>query len=134
MLVPTSAEARRKRRLPAALMLALFYGITGLIGCVLLGMWLFSAHTFWYGNLTLLLCSPLALVAAVVGTRAVWRGERGPVALFVVGAVAACAALAALLAAFVSRRLGGPLFLLLPAHLGLALVFWRHTAPSVTAR
>jgi len=134
MLVPTSLEARRKRRLPAAVMAALFYGLTGLVGCVLLGMWLFSAHTFWYWNLTLLLCSPIALAAAVLGARAVWRGERGVLATMVLAAVAVPAALALLIAPFVSQRLGGPLMLLLPAHLGLALVIWRHTqAPSATA-
>lgn len=133
MLVPTSIEARRKRRLPAAVMAALFYGLTGLVGCVLLGMWLFSAHTFWYWNLTLLLCSPLALAAAVLGARAVWRGERGVLATMVLAAVVVPATLALLLAPFVSQRLGGPLMLLLPAHLGLALVIWRHTqAPPAT--
>jgi hypothetical protein len=131
MLVPTTAAARRKRRLLATVMAAGFYGVAGILGCVLLGMWLFSAHTFWYGNLTLLLCSPLALAAAVLGARAVWRGERSRAALVVVGAVAAMAALAVLLAPFVTQRLAGPLFVLLPAHLGLALAIWRHTAPSV---
>ncbi len=133
MLVPTSAEARRKRRLPAAVMLALFYGVTGLLGSVLLGMWLFSAHTCWYHNLTLLLCSPLALLAAVLGTRALWRGERSRFALLSVGAAATMALLALVVSPFVTQRLAGPLLVLLPGHLGLALVFWRHTAPSVSA-
>ncbi len=134
MLVPTTAAARRKRRVAAAVMAAVFYGLVGILGCVLLGMWLFSAHTFWYGNLTLLLCSPLALVAAVLAARAVWRGERSRVAVAVIGAVTAMALLALLLAPFVSQRLAGPLFVLLPAHVGLALAIWRHTAPSVQAR
>ncbi|WKW11705.1 DUF4105 domain-containing protein [Pseudogemmatithrix spongiicola] len=134
MLVPTSLEARRKRRIPAAVMAALFYGLTGLVGCVLLGMWLFSAHTFWYWNLTLLLCSPLALAAAILGARAVWRGERDVLATMVLAAVVIPAALALLLTPFVPQRLGGPLMLLLPGHLGLALVIWRHTqAPSAAA-
>ncbi len=128
MLIPTTAEARRKRRVPAAVMTAAFYGVTGVLGVALLGMWLFSAHTFWYGNFTLLLCSPLALVAAVVGTRAVWRGERSRAATLVVGTIGGMAVLAALLAPFVSQRLAGPLLVLLPAHLGLALAIWRHTA------
>lgn len=134
MLVPTSAEARRKRRIPAAIMAALFYGLTGLLGVVLLGMWLFSAHTFWYWNLTLLLCSPLALAAAVLAARAILRGTRGVLDTMIIAAVVVPAALTALLAPFVTQQLDGPLLVLLPAHLGLALVIWRHTqAPSDSA-
>jgi hypothetical protein len=134
MLIPTSADARRKRRIPAAIMAALFYGLTGVLGVVLLGMWLFSAHTFWYWNLTLLLCSPVALAAAVLGARAILRGERGVLDTMVIAAVAVPAAAAALLAPFVTQQLGGPLLVLLPAHLGLALVIWRHTqAPPASA-
>lgn len=135
MLVPTSAEARRKRRIPAAVMAALFYGVTGLVGCALLGMWLFSAHTFWYWNLTLLLCSPVALAGAVLGARAILRGERGVLETMVVAAIVVPAGAALLLAPFVAQRLAGPLMVLLPAHLGLALVIWRHTqTPPVAAR
>lgn len=135
MLIPTSADARRKRRIPAAIMAALFYGLTGVLGVALLGMWLFSAHTFWYWNLTLLLCSPVALAAAVLGARAILRGARGVLDTMVIAAVAVPAAAAALLAPFVTQQLGGPLLFLLPAHLGLALVIWRHTqAPPDPAR
>lgn len=134
MLLPTSPESRRKRRIPAAVMAALFYGVTGLIGCVLLGMWLFSAHTFWYWNLTLLLASPVALGAAIFAARGILRGERDVLGLMLVAAVAVPAMLALLLAPFVTQRLAGPLLLLLPAQVGLALVFWRHTlAPPVQA-
>lgn len=134
MLVPTSAESRRKRRIPAAVMAALFYGLSGLIGCVLLGMWLFSAHTFWYWNLTLFLCSPVAIAAAVLGARAILRGERDVLETMVLAAVIVPAAAALLLAPFVEQRMAGPLMLLLPAHLGLALVIWRHTqAPPASA-
>ncbi|HRN54279.1 MAG TPA: DUF4105 domain-containing protein [Gemmatimonadaceae bacterium] len=134
MLVPPSAESRRKRRIPAAVMAAVFYGLTGLIGCVLLGMWLFSAHTFWYWNLTLLLCSPVALAAAVLGARAILRGDRDVLETMVLAAVIVPAAAALLLAPFVAQRMAGPLMLLLPAHLGLALVIWRHTqAPPASA-
>jgi hypothetical protein len=127
MLVPPTAAARRKRRIPAAVMAVLFYGVTGAIGCALLGMWLFSAHTFWYWNLTLLLCSPAALAGAVLGARAILRGERDVLATMVLAAIVVPAAATLLLAPFVEQRLAGPLMFLLPAHLGLALVIWRHT-------
>lgn len=133
MLVPPTVAARRRRRIPAAVMAALFYGVTGLVGCALLGMWLFSAHTFWYWNLTLLLCSPIALAGAVLGTRAILRGERGVLATMVLAAIVVPAAAALLLAPFVTQRLAGPLMVLLPAHLGLALVIWRHTETPTDA-
>lgn len=130
MLVPYGPGTRPRRRLPAAMMAALFYGITGLIGVALLGMWLGSAHVFWYRNLTLLLCSPLALAAAVLAPRAVWRGELSRLATVVIGLVVGGAVLAALLAPFTAQRLAGPLFVLLPAHIGLAIAVWRHTRPA----
>jgi hypothetical protein len=129
MLIPLGADARRKRRIPAAAMTAVFYGLTGLIGTIILLMWVGSAHVFWYTNATLLLCSPLALVAAVVGTRAVWSGELSRLAMASVGVVAGSALLALLIAPFVTQRMSGPLMFLLPAHIGLAVAIWRHTRP-----
>ncbi len=133
MLVPVAPASRRTRRIPAAVMAALFYGLTGTLGVVLLGMWLGSAHVFWYHNLTLLLCSPLALFAAVLGARAVLRGTMGRSTQIVLAAVVAQAVLALVLAPFVTQKLGGPLLILLPAHLGLAIAIWRHTRPLAEA-
>lgn len=127
MLVPIAPASRRRRRVPAAMMAALFYGVTGLVGVLLLGMWLGSAHLFWYHNLTLLLCSPLALFAAVLGARAVLSGRLSQSARIVLAATLGQALLAFVLAPFVTQQLGGPLMILLPAHLGLAIAIWRHT-------
>lgn len=129
MLVPVAASSRRTRRIPAAVMAALFYGVTGILGVVLLGMWLGSAHEYWYGNATLMLCSPLALAAAVLASRAVLRGTLSGAARLVVAAVLLQAVLALLIAPLISQRLGGPLLMLLPAHIGLAIAIWRHTRP-----
>jgi hypothetical protein len=133
MLVPVAASSRRSRRIPAAVMAALFYGLTGILGVVLLGMWLGSAHEYWYGNFTLLLCSPLALAAAVFATRAVLRGTLSSAAKIAVAAVLVQAMLALLVAPFVSQKLGGPLLMLLPAHIGLAIAIWRHSRPMAEA-
>jgi hypothetical protein len=133
MLVPVAPASRRARRIPAAVMAALFYGITGLLGVVLLGMWLGSAHVFWYYNLTVLLCSPLALFAAVLGARAILRGTMGRSTQVVISAVLAQAVLALVLAPFVTQELGGPLLVLLPGHVGLAIAIWRHTRPLAEA-
>ncbi len=129
MLVPVAAASRARRRVPAAVMAALFYGVTGVLGVVLLGMWLGSAHVYWYGNFTLLLCSPLALAAAPLATRAVLRGTLSTPARILLAAMLGQALLALLIAPFVSQRLGGPLLMLLPAHIGLAIAVWRHTRP-----
>lgn len=133
LLAPLGAASRRRTRLPAAAMAALWYGVTGLLGVVLLGMWFFSAHVFWYANLNLLLLSPLGLVAAAPVARAVWRGTATPLVRGLAFAIAAMALLALLVAPLASQRLGGPLLLLLPAHLGLAIAVWRHTRGAGTS-
>jgi hypothetical protein len=133
ILAPVSAAARRRTRIPAAAMAFLWYGLTGVLGVALLGMWVGSAHVFWYRNWNLLLLSPLGLVAAVPVALAVLRG-RAPRWVERLAAAIAGMALLALLVSFVTRQsLGGPLLLLLPAHLGLAIAVWRHTRPAAEA-
>lgn len=129
LLAPFGAGTRRRTRVPAAVMAALFYTVIGLVGVLLVGMWLFSAHVFWYNNLNVLLFSPLGLVAAWPVMRSVLSGTRSRLASVFV-AVMAGGALGTLLAApFAAQSLGGPLLLVLPAHLGLAFTWWRHTQP-----
>ena len=129
ILAPVSAAARRRTRIPAAVMALLWYGVTGLMGLVLLGMWLGSAHVFWYGNWNLLLLSPLGVVAAVPVMLAVLRGQ-APRWVEILAAVIVGLALFAMLVSLVTRQsLGGPLLLLLPGHVGLAIAVWRHTRP-----
>ncbi len=130
LLAPVSAAARRRTRVPAAVMALLFYGAVGLVGLLVLGMWIGSAHVFWYENFGLLIYSPVALVAAVPAARAVLRGTFTPLSKGLVSCVAICAMLAAVLAPLVSQRLGGPLLLFLPAHIGLAIAIYRHTRPA----
>jgi hypothetical protein len=127
LLAPFGAVRRRRTRIPAATMAVAWYGVTGLVGTIILAMWLGSAHVFWYRNLNLLLVSPLGLVAMVPVARAILRGAATPLARACVIAMVAQAALAALFALVGPQRLAGPLLLLLPAHLGLAVAFWRHT-------
>lgn len=133
LLTPWSPLTRRRTRIPAAVMTVLWYGGTGLLGVALAGMWLGSAHVFWYDNLNLLLLSPLGLVAAIPVGRAVLRGTLSPLARVLMLAMLGQAVLATLLAPFVAQSLGGPILLFVPAHLGLALVVWRHTHASLAA-
>lgn len=127
LLVPFSAASRRRARVPAAVMAAAWYGLTGIVGVALLGMWVGSAHVFWYDNWNLLLLSPLGLVLAVPATRAVLRGHAVRWVRVMAATVAAMAVLALLLWPFVRQELGGPLLLLLPGHIGLAIALWLHT-------
>lgn len=128
LLVPIGATGRRRTRIPAAIIGGLWLILTGALGIILLGMWLASAHVFWYRNLNLLLVSPLALVAAVPLAIALWRGRASRWLRWLLVALVAQAGLALLLAPFVPQHLSGPLLLVLPAHLGLAAATWRHLA------
>jgi hypothetical protein len=130
LLAPVSAGARRRTRIPAAVMAVVWYGLTGILGGALLGMWFGSAHVFWYRNLNLLLLSPLGLVAAVPVARAILRGAATRLSRNLGIALVAQAVLAFVAAFVVSQRLAGPLLLFLPAHLGLGVAFWRHTRGS----
>jgi hypothetical protein len=58
------------------------------------------------------------------------RGRVAPWVRWLLVAIVAQALLALLLAPLVTQRLGGPLLLVLPAHLGLAIALWRHLRPS----
>lgn len=127
LLAPVAATGRRRTRIPAAMMAALWYGATGLLGAALLGMWLGSAHVFWYRNLNLLLLSPLGLVAAFPVARAILRARADRLSQCSVIALAGMSLGALVLAPLVAQRLAGPLLLFLPAHLGLAITYWRHT-------
>ena len=132
LLAPVGAVARRRTRIPAAIMAALFYFLTGALGLVLVGMWVGSAHVFWYNNLNLLLFSPFALLAAIPAARAIWIGELGPRTRGLVLAVLGGAVFALALSLVVNQRLLGPLLLVLPAHIGLGVLVWRHTRPRAS--
>jgi hypothetical protein len=126
LLAPLSALARRRTRVPAAIMASVWYGLTGLVGLVLVVMWFGSGHQFWYRNLNLLLVSPIGLLAAVPVALAILRGAASPLARWLVLVILAQCALALLLVLVGPQRLGGPMLLTLPAHLGLAVAFWQH--------
>ena len=127
LLAPVAVAGRRRTRIPAAFMAALWYGVTGVLGLALLGMWVGSAHVFWYENLNLLLISPLGLVAAYPVARAILRAQPDRLSQIAVLALAGLATFSLLVAPFVAQHLAGPILLFLPAHLGLAVTYWRHT-------
>ena len=130
ILAPISVAAKRRSRIPAAVMAFLWYGLVGLIGVLVLGMWIGSAHVFWYNNFNLLLVSPLGLIAAFPLARSVLRGRLDTLSTGLLVAMAGMAVFALLMTPFTTQRLGGPLLLFLPAQLGLAVAIWRHTRPD----
>lgn len=134
LLAPVGATARRRTRIPAAVMAALYYGITGLVGLIVLAMWLGSAHVFWYNNWNLLMLSPLALGAMVLAPRAILTGRSSRALLVVVGALLLGTAVVLLLSPFVGQQLTGPLLLFAPAQFGVAVAIWRHTRPLPAAQ
>ncbi len=134
LLAPLGASGRRRTRIPAAVVAALWYGLTGLIGLILVGMWFGSAHQFWYRNLNLLLVSPIGLFAAVPVTRAILRGAATPLARWLLVALLAQGALAFILSFAGPQSLGGPLWLILPAHLGITITVWRHLSVGGQAK
>ena len=133
LLTPWSAVVRRRTRVPAAVMTVLWYGVTGILGVALAGMWAGSAHVFWYDNLNLLLLSPLGLVAAVPVARAILRGAFTRTSRLLLLVMLAQVVLVLLLAPLVAQTLGGPILLFAPAHLGLALAAWRHAHAGALA-
>lgn len=134
LLTPWSALTRRRTRVPAAVMAALWYGATGVLGIALVGMWIGSAHVFWYDNLNLLLLSPIGVLAAIPVAGAILRGELTRFGRLLLVLMVGQVALALLVAPFVAQSLGGPLLLFAPAHLGLALAAWRHTRVAAAVR
>lgn len=133
LLAPFGAVRRERTRVPAAVMAAVWYTVTGLVGLLIAAMWVGSAHVFWYDNLNLLLVSPVGLVAAAPVARAILRGRAGTLARVSVLLILLQVVLAVPMALLGPQRLAGPLLLLLPAHLGLVLAIWRHTRDGTAA-
>jgi hypothetical protein len=133
LLAPVGAVARRRTRIPAAVMAALWHITTGLFGVLLLGMWVGSAHVFWYNNLNLLIASPLALVAAAPVARAILRGAPTRLSDAATITTLSMALLGTLLATFATQRMVSVLLLLVPAQIGLAVAYWRHTRVGAIA-
>ncbi len=134
LLTPTTAKARRWTRVLHAALGASWLTFTGLLGTILLLMWIGSAHVFWYDNLNLLVVSPLGLVVAVPYALAILRGRLAPWVRWTLVAVLAQTLLALLLVPLVSQHLGGPLQMILPVQAMLALALTWHLRLAREAR
>lgn len=134
LLTPTSPKARRWTRSAHAVIGAGWLLFTGLLGTILLLMWIGSAHVFWYNNLNLLVVSPLGLVAAGPYALAIHRGQLTLRMRWLLVVVLAQPALALLLASVASQHLGGPLQMILPVQAMLALALTLHLRVAREAR
>ncbi|MBM3899112.1 MAG: DUF4105 domain-containing protein [Gemmatimonadetes bacterium] len=126
LLIPLTPTMRRRSRIPAAILTGGWFTLTGLVGVLLLGMWLGSAHVFWYRNLTVLLASPVALVVAIPAARAILAGQAPRWVRMLLLLIAAQSMLALVLWPIVAQRLAGPLLLLLGANVALVMAALRH--------
>jgi hypothetical protein len=90
--------AQRAARIILAVLSAIWYAVTGLVGTLVVFMELFSAHVFWYDNWNVLLLSPVALAAAWFVPRALTSGRGAGPARWLAGFCGACALLSLVLA------------------------------------
>jgi hypothetical protein len=116
--------AQRVSRRAIAVLAALWYAITGLIGTAVLFMELFSAHVFWFGNWNVLLLTPLGLVAAWLVPRALTSGRGAAAARWVAGLCGACAlvALAVSMSGVTGQSTGAVSLAFAPTTIYLALL------------
>ncbi len=119
---------RRAARIALSTIIAVWYGVGGVLGTLLLLAATVTKHAPYMGsNITLLQLHPLLLVAAVVVPVAVYRAVRSRAALGVsvtVALLAACGALLQLLPAF-AQHSGVVLAVALPVHAAIAVAVWR---------
>ena len=121
---------RRPTRIAAAALP--FWALCGVLGALMLFLWLGTEHRFAWANYNLLLFSPLCLLLLPGGWR-IARGHRaGPLFFWTVWLVALAAVLALFfnwLPVLPQRNLHW-ISLLLPIHVALAAALARHAAPS----
>ncbi|MEX2528108.1 MAG: DUF4105 domain-containing protein [Gemmatimonadota bacterium] len=97
--------------------------VSGLLGVVMLFLWLGSGHTFGYGNLNLLQMSPLGVLLLVLLPVSLFRKGRGRTghrgALRLAAGVLGLSILGVLLLPFTSQSGGLVALLAFPLHLGI---------------
>lgn len=116
--------AQRASRVVIAVIAAVWYAGTGLIGLAVAFMELFSKHVFWYGNWNVLLLSPLGIAAAWFVPRAIVGGHGARAARWLSGICGAGAlvALAVSISGAIGQSTGAVVVAFAPATMYLALV------------
>jgi hypothetical protein len=116
--------AQRVARVVIAVMAAVWYVGTALIGLGVAFMELFSAHVFWYGNWNVLLLTPVGLVAAWFVPRALVSGRGAKTARWLGGICGgfALVALALSMSGAISQSTGAVALAFAPTMMYLALL------------
>ncbi len=123
LIVVSGARARRGgSRVPLAAAVGSWHLVVGLLGTVILGLWVATEHVFTYGNENVLQMNPLSLVLAFLAPLAVLRGRSPGVVAGLAITTAALSLLGLTLQALPAfDQLNGPIIALcLPAHLATA--------------
>ena len=122
----------RRRTWTAALALP-FWAVSGLVGALMLYIWIGTDHRFGWGNQNLLLLSPLAWLLLPGGWRIARGRAAGPLFAPVLLAVAGLAALAVFVYGLqlLPQRNAHWIALLLPIHAALA---WTLARPAIRRR
>lgn len=128
LVLATAAQwlAARSPRALARAALPLWL-VCGLLGALMLFIWLGTAHRFGWNNQNLLLFNPLALLLLPAGWRVARGGTAGTWLVYGLAVLVALGGLALFLHLMpVSPQRNGPwIALLLPAHAGLWMAFRR---------
>lgn len=126
-LLALARVERRWARVSLAVSLAGLGLLYGLLGALLLVLWLLTDHEVAYWNQNVLLCPVWALALPVLAPDLARVAPRRPGLLMqLCGAAAACALLAALLRALPSSQHNGPaLAFFVPQWLGAAAAVWQ---------
>ena len=106
---------------------AVWQGLVGVFGLVVLLGWMITQHVFWFRNENLLVANPLSLWLAVLLIASIWR-PRLTRAAFIVALICAALGVLALLGKVTNilPQDNAPLILmLLPPHLATAYGMWR---------
>lgn len=116
--------AQRGSRVVIAVVAAVWYASTGLIGLAVAFMELFSKHVFWYGNWNVLLLSPLGLAATWFVPRAIVSGRGARAARWLSGICGASAlvALVVSISGAIAQSTGAVAVAFAPSTMYLALL------------
>ncbi|HEY4556089.1 MAG TPA: hypothetical protein VIG68_06605, partial [Lysobacter sp.] len=123
--------ARRRARLVAGVAFA-FWLVSGLLGLLMLYLWLGTAHEFAWANRNLLLASPLALLGLPGALRRLRGRASGPLMQRTMPLLAGLALLATLMSWLEPGAQDNArwIALLLPLHVGLWLALRRASASA----
>jgi hypothetical protein len=111
---------------------AVWQGLVGLLGLVVLLGWLITQHVFWFRNENLFVANPLSIWLAVLMIASIWRPRlmRSASIIAVICAALGVLALFGKVTNVLSQDNAPLILLLLPPHLATAYSMWRASRPA----